>query len=236
MYHLRLQTVTFTHFRSANPVNCSSIPKYCLNQILYTYPEPLVFQNSVVQHSANIATRMSKLTTFQTHLLHLTLQKSNIITPYESLRGFLSLGFDFPVALVSAIALPFAYGNTGFLSHKIDVEKIPRGKQPSQLEDVEVGEREGGGGFTRKRLLELGDREYHQSKGGEVRGLKKRISDKMHLLGVWVIGAQTQGPGKGLLNGATLEAFRRGDFFEAIRERRRDRSDVLPLWRGGPIS
>ncbi|KAE9991413.1 hypothetical protein EG327_011716 [Venturia inaequalis] len=175
---------------------------------------------------------MAQLTVFQKHLLNLTLQKATIITPYESLRGFLSLGFDFPVALVSSIALPFVYGNTGFLSHKIDVTKIPRCKQPTQLESVSIST--GKKGFTRREVLELVDSEYQR--GGSELGMVKRLFDRIHLLGVWVIGARTQGRGKGMVDGKTLEAFMKGGFFEIVRERRRDRGDVLPLWRGGPIS
>lgn len=175
---------------------------------------------------------MSKLTIFQKHLLNLTVQSSNIITPYESLRGFLSLGFDFPVAFVSSIALPFVYGNTGFLSHKIDVAKIPSDKQPTQLESVVLSEQKGV--FTRKELIRLVNKEHRRNK--EKMGTRARLFDEFHLLGVWVIGAQTHGAGEGLVDRETVEAFQAGDFFEFVRERRKDRGDILPLWRGGPIS
>lgn len=82
--------------------------------------------------------------------------------------------------------------------------------------------------------MELVDKE-HQRNGSKI-GRTKRLFDKIHLLGVWVIGAQTQGARKGMVDMKTLEAFRRGEFFEVIRERRRDRGDVLPLWKAGPIS
>lgn len=175
---------------------------------------------------------MSNLTIFQKHLLNLTLSKSNIITPYESLRGFLSLGFDFPVALVSSIALPVVYGNSGFLWRNIDVLKIPRGRHPTQLENVKVPV--GKEGFTRGGVVKLVEGEYKRS-GLEV-GRVKRLFDRVHLLGVWVIGAKTEGVGKGSVDRKTLEAFMKGEFFEIVRERRRNRGDILPLWRGGPIS
>lgn len=175
---------------------------------------------------------MSQLTIFQKHLLNLTLRKTNIITPYESLRGFLSLGLDFPVALISSIGLPLVYGNTGFLSHKIDITKIPRHKQPTQLENVVVptGKKE----FTRTEVLGLLHEEHQRS--GEGLGMRKKWFDRSHVLGVWIIGALTQGERKGKVDGKVLKAFMRGEFFEIVRERRRERSDVLPLWRGGPIS
>lgn len=52
--------------------------------------------------------------------------------------------------------------------------------------------------------------------------------------GLWALAADVK---SGLLQGEDVEEFKRGDILRTVAERRRDNRDqVLPLWRGGPIS
>lgn len=52
-------------------------------------------------------------------------------------------------------------------------------------------------------------------------------------IGVWSLAADVN---TGRIEGEDVVAFQKGTLLKKIEERRKDRSQVLPLWRGGPIS
>lgn len=52
-------------------------------------------------------------------------------------------------------------------------------------------------------------------------------------VGLWALAADV---GTGRIEGRDVVAFQRGTLLRDIEARRKDRSQVLPLWRGGPIS
>ena len=53
-------------------------------------------------------------------------------------------------------------------------------------------------------------------------------------LGLWSLAADVK---TSRISGADVVAFQRGDLFEGlVARRRRSREQVLPLWRGGPVS
>lgn len=163
----------------------------------------------------------NKITSFQRHIAHFNTTSTGIITPFQSLKTFLSVGFDFPVALVSAFSLPLRYGNCGFLSLNIDVAKIPPAKQPSQLESVSMQKES----YDRSEFLAL---LKDDGRDGWL--------DRLHMIGYWTMAAATQGSERGRIGKEDIEAIQEGVLMKKLQQRRRDRHDVLPLWRGGPIS
>ena len=52
-------------------------------------------------------------------------------------------------------------------------------------------------------------------------------------MGVWALAADVK---TGRIEGEDIVAFQKGTLLKEIERRRKDRSQVLPLWRGGPIS
>lgn len=162
-----------------------------------------------------------KITSFQRHIAHFNTSSTGVITPFQSLKTFLSIGFDFPVALVSAFSLPLRYGNCGFLSLNIDIAKIPPAKQPSQLESVSIKKES----YDRSEFLAL---LKDDGRDGWL--------DRLHMLGYWTMAAATTGSEKGRIGKGDIEAIQEGVLMKKLQQRRRDRHDVLPLWRGGPIS
>ena len=89
------------------------------------------------------------------------------------------------------------------------------------LEDVDVDA--GTKGASRKQLLHA-----VRSKG---------IFDRLHVLGLWALAADVN---SGTFSTAELEASRSGELLWMVEERRRHRDgahgEILPLWRGGPVS
>lgn len=50
--------------------------------------------------------------------------------------------------------------------------------------------------------------------------------------GLWALAAENDGKVKG----EEIRLFQRGEIMERVAARRKGRDNVLPLWRGGPIS
>ncbi|KAK4611515.1 hypothetical protein CLAFUW4_13225 [Fulvia fulva] len=133
----------------------------------------------------------------------------------DSLRGNLALGLDFPVALGIAVGRHLFLKNTGLFSLNIHVPSVSWKETP--LHGVEVDEK----------------KEYTMS---EVMGMareKKGPFGAVDGMGVWSLAADVK---TGLVKGEDIVGFQEGRLFERIEKRRKDRNQVLPLWRGGPIS
>lgn len=162
-----------------------------------------------------IATRkMSSSGPFQ-RLLTFFSNGSPQITFMDSLRGDLSIGLDFPVALFLASIRHLVFRNTGTFSLNIHVPTVQ----------------------TSRTLLGGPDRfnvdETKRYSVSELIGLARPggVIAQADAFGLWALAAEKDGKVKG----EEVRLFQRGEIMERIVERRKGRENVLPLWRGGPI-
>lgn len=137
------------------------------------------------------------------------------ITFLDSLRGDLSLGLNFPVALFLAATRHVVFRNTGAFSLAIHVPTV---KTSRQL----LG---GPGRFDIDEAKKYGLRDLLAVTSGA------GLATKLDAMGCWgLIADQT-----GVVSGRDVRAYQRGEVMESVARRRQNRSDVLPFWRGGPI-
>ncbi|GAB7354850.1 hypothetical protein MBLNU459_g5226t2 [Dothideomycetes sp. NU459] len=145
---------------------------------------------------------------------------TSTITLLDSLKGDLSLGLNFPIALFLALTRHLVFRNTGFWSLDIHVPTVQTSRTllggPDAFPGIEPRRRYG--------ALEL-VREVRGAGGGLV-----AVGDAV---GVWGLCAARA---DGKVVGEDVRAFQRGEVMERVAERRRGREDVLPFWRGGPLS
>ncbi|GAB7363324.1 hypothetical protein MBLNU230_g3605t1 [Neophaeotheca triangularis] len=133
----------------------------------------------------------------------------------DSLTGNLSLGLDFPVALAIAIGRHLTLRNTSLLSLDIHVPSVPTKK--TLLDGIPVDEK---ASYSASEMWKLGG--------------QNGWSGSLDAVGLWALAA---GVGSGRVEGRDVVSFQRGTLLEDVRRRRRvGRGEVLPLWRGGPIS
>lgn len=141
------------------------------------------------------------------------------ITLLDSLRGDLSLGLNFPIALFLALTRHLIFRNTGFWSLDIHVPTVQTSRKllggPDAFPGIESEKRYG--------VVEL-VKQVRRDGGGVV-----AMGDAV---GVWGLCARRDGT----VRGEECREFQRGEVMQGIAERRRGRGDVLPFWRGGPIS
>jgi hypothetical protein len=160
-------------------------------------------------------------TSFKRHLSFYDLDGDGVIHLGESLRANLSLGLDFPVALLAAIGLQTYYGNTRYFFagplNGIDISKITPTQERTMLENMDFTYRPVGSGFDRRALS--------QGSGA------KSFIDKAHVMGLWALTANKDG----LVSVDSVKRIQEGTILWEVQRRRKDRSDVLPLLRGGPI-
>ncbi len=132
----------------------------------------------------------------------------------DSLRGNLALGLDFPVALGIAIGRHLYLRNTGWFSLNIFVPHVKTTK--TLLDGVDIDEK----------------KQYSFSEIVSAAG-KNGLAGRADAVGLWALAADVR---TGKLSGEDVVSFQRGTLLEVVEKRRRDREQVLPLWRGGPIS
>jgi len=132
----------------------------------------------------------------------------------DSLRGNLALGLDFPVAFAIAVGRHLFLKNTSFFSLNIHVPSVPT--KATLLDGIAVEEKKS---YTCSELVGLAGR--------------NGWSGQADAVGVWALAADVH---TGRIEGEDVVAFERGTLLKEIERRRKDRSQVLPLWRGGPIS
>ncbi|KAH7386660.1 hypothetical protein DE146DRAFT_665273 [Phaeosphaeria sp. MPI-PUGE-AT-0046c] len=166
-------------------------------------------------------------TAFQRHLLFFsTPTHPPRLTFLSALRAATKLGLDMPVAFLLSLSLRLMYAPFPSLLSPVNVEQIPMSKHRTQLAHVELAKDKKE--YTCGELLTLLNAE---SKGKEKDFMEKKI-DQGHVVGFWVMAASTK---TNRIGRDDVEMFQKGEWEEAVVERRRERSDVLPLWRGGPI-
>lgn len=168
---------------------------------------------------------MVTLSRFQRHMMFFAKPGTSKVTLLSAIKSSLSLGLDFPVACFLSIGLRLTYANFPWLS-PVDVHSIPSSQFRTQLEDVPLNQ----GHYSRSDLVNL----YYQS---ESRGGIAGLYDYLHVNSFWMIAADTK---THLVDANTVKAFQEGEWEEGVvkrrKSRRRDVGEVLPLWRGGPIS
>lgn len=132
----------------------------------------------------------------------------------DSLHGNLALGLDFPVALAIAFGRHLFLRNTSLFSLNIHIPSVPT--KQTLLEGLPIEEKKL---YSCSELVNLAGRNGWTGQADAV--------------GVWALAADVN---TGRIEGADVVAFQRGTLLREIEARRKDRSQVLPLWRGGPIS
>ena len=133
------------------------------------------------------------------------------ITFYDSLRGDLSVGLNFPLALFLAVTRHVIFRNSGFSIH------VPTVQTSRKL----LG---GPGAFKIDEAKTYGPLELV----GSVNGL----FPKLDAFGCWALAADRQGR----ISGRDVRLFQNGEIMEKLVERRRTgHDDALPFLRGGPF-
>jgi len=141
----------------------------------------------------------------------------NTIRFTDSLKGDLSIGLNFPLAVILATLRHLVFGNTGFLSLDIYVPTVRTSRTLL-------------GGPGKFRIEE--EKQYGLTElVGQVRRDGAGLVATADAVGLWALAANRQGT----VSGSDVRAFQRGDVMERIAERRKGRAEVLPFWRGGPI-
>lgn len=174
---------------------------------------------------------MVTLNRFQRHLAFFARPNTTQLTFYSSLKSFLSLGLDFPVACALAFGLRVTYSPFPNYWSPVDITAIPPSSMRTQLEDVPLN----GHTYSRSDLVNL----YQQSSLGDDKhkGMIRRIYDLAHVNAFWMIAADVDSH---TVDEGTVRRFQEGTWGEAVVRRRKSRrkgvGEVLPLWRGGPIS
>lgn len=131
----------------------------------------------------------------------------------DSLSGNLALGLDFPVALAIALGRHLYLKNTSFFSLDIHVPSVKLLKTP--LDGIEIDEKKR---YTCSEIMAA-------AKPNGIQGQADAV-------GLWALASDVK---TGLLHGEDVVKFQRGTLFESVERRRRNREQVLPLYRGGPI-
>lgn len=161
-------------------------------------------------------------TAFQRHLSFFsTPTKPPRLTILSGVRAALSLGLDFPIALLLSLSLRLMYSPIPHIWSTISVENIPRSLHRTQLENARLSKSE----YTCSELLGLLPTDSRQ-------GFVKHKIDQGHVIGFWAMAANTK---THTVARSDVERFQQGEWEESVARRRRERNDVVPLWRGGPI-
>tara|TARA_R110002003_G_scaffold48_14_gene4018 strand:- start:1993 stop:2565 length:573 start_codon:yes stop_codon:yes gene_type:complete len=164
----------------------------------------------------------STYTAFQRHLLFFSTPTTPPrLTFLSSLRAAVSLGLDFPVALVLSISLRLLYAPYPYIFSPINISRIPRSLHRTQLSDAKLSKPE----YTCSDLLAL-------LGSGPGKGWLMHKIDQGHVIGFWAMAADTKTQ---RVRRQDVERFQQGEWEEAVAQRRRGRGDVVPLWRGGPV-
>lgn len=141
---------------------------------------------------------------------------SETIRFVDSLRGNLSLGLHFPAGEIIALGRHLYLRNTSnWFSLNIHVPSTTWKTTP--LENLHIDPKK-----------EYGMREI-AAEGWKQIGLGGAVE----AAGLWALAADVK---TGLLKGSDVESFREGRLLGELERRRRDRSQVLPFLRGGPIN
>jgi hypothetical protein len=141
---------------------------------------------------------------------------TSTITFMDSLRGDLSLGLNFPIAVFLATVRHLVFRNTGFWSLTIYVPTVRTSRKllggPSACKGLDEDKRYGCGD-----LVSLAKNDG--------------VVAQADAVGLWMLAAEKDGKVKG----EEVRMFQKGEIMERIAGRRRGMDNVLPFWRGGPL-
>lgn len=205
--------------RTWNERSCHDV-----NDDQYRYTVPTLFSSSSTFSNTALAARArplnmaSNVAPFHRLLSFYSNRNphdSQTIRFRDSLRGNLALGLDFPVAFGVAVGRHLFLRNVSIFSLNIHVPSV--GWKTSPIDGLEVDEKRD---YTRSELW---------TKTREEKGILAAFD----AFGVWSLAADVK---NGLISGADIVAFQRGTLLHEVEKRRKNREQVLPLSRGGPIS
>ena len=134
------------------------------------------------------------------------------------MRANLSLGLDFPAALVGSIGIHCYYGNTRpfFFGPFRGIDIVRVKDERNMLEGIESSA-SSPSAIDRKTMI--------ASSGATT------LLDRLHVWGLWALAANEQGK----IAMDDVRKYQEGTMLYDLEKRRKGRSDVLPLSRGGPI-
>lgn len=165
------------------------------------------------------------------------------ITFTDSLRGDLSVGLNLPLALVLALARHLVFRTapiSSLLSPDFSIRVPDVRSQRRLLAGPGIFDIDAARDYSLRELLRVvarGDARVDGGGGlGRLGALGRRVVPLVDAVGVWALAAD----GRGLVRGADVRAFQKGEVMEGLVERRRflrngGHGNVLPFWRGGPI-
>ncbi|KAJ5021076.1 dolichyl-phosphate-mannose mannosyltransferase [Bipolaris maydis] len=157
----------------------------------------------------------NKYSAFQKHLLFFSTPTTPPRLTFKSaLRAGVSLGLDFPVAVLLSVSLRILYAPFPYFWSPIIVDKIPASSHRTQLGKCHASTWEDH--YTCSELIMVVTQNRPRPHCGILdHGSKYTRSHTV--------------------SKEDVERFQQGNWEDAVVERRRGRHDVLPLWRGGPI-
>jgi hypothetical protein len=123
-------------------------------------------------------------TAFQRHLLFFsTPTQPPRLTFLSGLRAGVSIGLDFPVAVILSLSLRLMYAPFPFISSTINIEEIPRPLHRAQLNGAKLSKQE----YTCSELLAL----LGSPEPGK--GFIKHKIDQGHIVGFWTMASRLAG-------------------------------------------
>lgn len=176
---------------------------------------------------------------FQRLLTFFTPRSSSKIRFTDSLKGDLSLGLNFPIALLLATVRHLVFATehqfSAFSPRRWDIA-VPA-VQTSRLLLGGPGALDGTiRDEKRYSLSELwsavgaGAGAGAGAPSGSM-SLWQTLEARMDAIGLWALAAERDG----CVSGLEVKMFQRGEIMERIAERRKGVDNVLPFWRGGPL-
>lgn len=158
-------------------------------------------------------------TPFQRHLSFFDRNDDGFVHFGEALRGNLSIGLDFPVAVAMAMGYIVLYGNTRSTLfgpfNPIEISRVyPERDMLQKISTSSIPAH----GVQRKDLVRLAQ--------------PSSLMNSIHVSGLWAFAANREG----YLSSHDIGLFQQGTMLYELERRRKDnRNHVLPLYRGGPI-
>ncbi|OAL51084.1 hypothetical protein IQ07DRAFT_586646 [Pyrenochaeta sp. DS3sAY3a] len=163
-------------------------------------------------------------TAFQKHLLFFsTLATPPRLTFYSALRASIALGLNLPIAVVLSVSLRVLYVQLPRFWSPVFVDRIPNSAHRAQLTAAHLPPEKSE--FSCTDLLQLLSQNDNE-------GFFKRKINEGHIIGFWAMAADAR---THTVAREDVRRFQQGNWEASVVEKRRDRTDVLPVWRGGPI-
>lgn len=168
-------------------------------------------------------------TAFQRHLIFFSTQTNPPrLTFLSGLRASIALGLNFPVSVLLSLSVRLLYARFPYITSP-SIKEIPQSQHRSQLSSAKIPDSKSE--YTCSELLSLLQAD-HGLHAEQRKGFLERRINEIHITSLWAIAANTR---THTVSREDVERFQQGEWEEAVAKRRREREDVLPFWRGGPI-